>query len=442
MIRPYRSYRTWLLAAGCSLLLAACSGGGDSEGSSSPEGGADAGTEAPKPATLFVTQPGLSEELFQTRYGEQLRKKFPHYTIQYTPTTGTNFADLIATNPQLDLLFTSATGMPSYLTSFKLEQDISDLIAKHKYDLAKLEPAPIEIQQKLFGGKVYGLPINIGTLVFLYNKDLFDKFGTAYPGNDMTWDEVYDLARKMTRADGGVSYKGLMFAWEHIVGWNQLSAMYFNPTTHKAELASNPQLNRLFENAVRFWEIPGNEPPDNSYNLGKMRDWFLKEQTVAMYMDGDGLIKMTADALKNWDLAKYPVFADKKGVGPSPNPTYASIPILSKNRDAAFDVLTFLTSTEYQEWAAKQLGYMPSLRNAQPIMAQFGKDIPSFAGKNAQALLFDSYASMQQASPYYGLGVKAMNSAVNEYLKGKDINTALREANEQADQSVAEMLAR
>ncbi|TNJ62661.1 extracellular solute-binding protein [Paenibacillus hemerocallicola] len=436
---------TFSLLSVC-LMLTACSGK-DSASAPGNEGksgdaASDARTIVDTPTTLTLTQPGLSEEQFNIRYGAQLRTAFPKYTFQYISTTGTNFGDLIATNPQLDLLFTSASGMPTYLTSYKLENSINDLIAKNKYDLNRLQATPIDMQKKLSDGQVYGFPINIGTLVFLYNKDLFDKFGTAYPADNMTWDEVYELARKMTRTDGGVAYKGLMFAWEHIVGWNQLSALYFNTSTNKAQLTNNDQIKRVFENAARIWSIPGNEPPNNAYSLGGMRDWFLKDQTVAMYMDADGLIKMTADALKNWDLAKYPVFPDKKGVGPSPNPTFASITKLSKNRDAAFQVLNYLTSNEYQEWAARNLGYMPSLRDAQPIMEHFGKDIPSFAGKNSKALVFDSYADMQQASPYYGLGVIEMSKAINEHLKGKDVNTVLREANERADKAVAEQLAR
>lgn len=76
------------------------------------------------------------------------------------------------------------------------------------------------------------------------------------------------------------------------------------------------------------------------------------------------------------------------------------------------------------------------------IMEHFGKDIPSFAGKNSKALVFDSYADMQQASPYYSLGVIEMSKAINEHLKGKDVNTVLREANERADKAVAEQLAK
>ena len=395
------------------------------------------------PTTLVFTQPGLSEELFNQRYGDQIRKKFPNYTIVYLPTTAANLADTIATNPQLDIMFTSATGMPVYLTNYKLEKSINDLIAKYQYDLNRLNVTPLNTLRKLGNGEIYGFPTNIGTLIFQYNKDLFDKFGVAYPTDGMTWDETYELARKMTRNEGGVAYKGLMFAWEHVVGWNQLSALYFDPTTNKSLVATNDDIKRVYENAVRFWKIPGNEPPENRYNLGKMRDWFLKDQITAMYLDADGLIGLTlASSLKNWDLAKFPVFPEKRNVGPAPNPTFSFITNLSKNRDAAFQVLTFLTSEEYQTWAARTIGFVPSLQNAKPIMDQFGKDIPGFEGKNTNALLFETYAEMQQNSPYYSIGVTETNKAINEHLAGKDLNTALREASERMDIAVAEQMAK
>lgn len=43
-----------------------------------------------------------------------------------------------------------------------------------------------------------------------YNKDIFDKFGVAYPKNGMIYEETLDLdlARRVTRSDGGVQYLG------------------------------------------------------------------------------------------------------------------------------------------------------------------------------------------------------------------------------------------
>ena len=37
------------------------------------------------------------------------------------------------------------------------------------------------------------------TFFTIYNKDLFDAAGVAYPTNDMTWDAYADLAKSMTK---------------------------------------------------------------------------------------------------------------------------------------------------------------------------------------------------------------------------------------------------
>ncbi|TNJ63756.1 carbohydrate ABC transporter substrate-binding protein [Paenibacillus hemerocallicola] len=434
---------TMIAVMAACLLATGCTGGsGRGETAESERGPTEQKADPRKieetPTELTFTQPGLSEELFNQRYGDQLRKKFPNFKITYISTTAANFADTIASIPTLDVMFASASGMPQYLTGYRLENDISDLIKKYKYDVSKLQPVPIDVQRTLSGGSIYGFPTHIGTLVFLYNKDLFDKFGIAYPKDGMTWDEIYELARRMTRSDGGIQYKGLSMAWEHVVGWNQLSALYFDPQTEKAQY-TNDGVKRVFENAARFWTIPGNEPPNRKYGLGAIRDWFLKDQTTAMYLDADGLIRMTADALKNWDLARYPVFSDNRDTGPAPNPTFGFITGKSKQRDAAFLALAYLTSEQYQEWAAKTLGSLPSLRNAEPLIKNFGESIPNFAGKNVQALLFPKSAQMQQTSPYYNsVGVREITTAINDYLAGKDANTVLREASERADKKVAE----
>jgi multiple sugar transport system substrate-binding protein len=49
-------------------------------------------------------------------------------------------------------------------------------------------------------GKVYALPKDLGPWVMVYNKDLFDKHGVAYPPSDRpwTWEEALDAWQKMT----------------------------------------------------------------------------------------------------------------------------------------------------------------------------------------------------------------------------------------------------
>ncbi|NOU90117.1 extracellular solute-binding protein [Paenibacillus sp. LMG 31460] len=67
------------------------------------------------------------------------------------------------------------------------------------------------------------------TLVLYYNKDIFDKFGISYPRNGMTWDEVYDLAKKLNRTEDGISYRGFGMAAGAMFTVNPLSLQPVEP---------------------------------------------------------------------------------------------------------------------------------------------------------------------------------------------------------------------
>jgi ABC-type glycerol-3-phosphate transport system substrate-binding protein len=48
------------------------------------------------------------------------------------------------------------------------------------------------------GGKVIGFPALIDNLSVIYNKDIFDAAGVAYPSADWTWDDFRQVAKELT----------------------------------------------------------------------------------------------------------------------------------------------------------------------------------------------------------------------------------------------------
>lgn len=50
----------------------------------------------------------------------------------------------------------------------------------------------------------YAVPKDIDTVALWYNKEIFDEAGVAYPSSDWTWDEMYEIAKKLTKEDGSV----------------------------------------------------------------------------------------------------------------------------------------------------------------------------------------------------------------------------------------------
>ncbi|TMV45650.1 extracellular solute-binding protein [Paenibacillus mesophilus] len=422
------------------LLLSACGGGsatktdpgaGGKEAPLTPE--AEAARVANSKLELtFLYPPSGTEELFMARFGEQIKKKFPQYTLKFIPRQSDNYAALLGSKQPIDIMIVALNTTGTYLTGMGLESDISDLIKKYNYDLNKIEPSLIEIQRRMANGGIYGLPYTPGAMTFLFNKDLFDKFGVPYPRDNMTWDELYELARRMTRTDGGVQYKGIAFGFASVIRSNQLSAPYFDPKTNKA-MFTDDRFVQSFANIARFYKIPGMELPNNKYS--EQADLFLKDQTVAMMIHTGGYVTRTAEALKNWDIAAIPMLKEKPGVGLQAGPDYMYITNRSAQRDAAFQVLTYITSEEYQEWMTRNLAFVPVLKDAKKAMQSFGASVPGIQGKNVQALI-QAYAPMSLASPFTANANSEMNNALNAFSAGKDVNTALREAAERLDKLI------
>ena len=54
------------------------------------------------------------------------------------------------------------------------------------------------------GGKQYGLPESFSNVVLIYNKDLFDQAGVAYPTDDWTQDDLQAAAEKIRALDDDI----------------------------------------------------------------------------------------------------------------------------------------------------------------------------------------------------------------------------------------------
>ena len=87
-----------------------------------------------------------------------------------------------------------------------IEKDGVDIAAMNGSDALKLD------------GKQVALPVSTGFYVLYYNKDIFDAAGVDYPGNDMTWTEFEELAKKVTSGEGNDKKYGALFhPWQACV---------------------------------------------------------------------------------------------------------------------------------------------------------------------------------------------------------------------------------
>lgn len=415
------------ISAGCmlalTLQLAAC--GSDKPNTKAAESQAPAVKKEPVEITVY--SPGWEPELVMDIYGRKIQEKFPHVTIKVLPRE--KLDTLTNAGVTIDLILASVGTTTDVLQS-SYQQDISDLIKKYKFDLNRLEPTSIQFQKQISGGGIYGLPGNTTTLGFFYNKDIFDKFGVPYPKNGMTWDETYELARKLTRNEGGTQYIGYSMSSIHALRLNQLTMPMIDAGANKAAFGDAKQ-KTYFETMGKFAQISGyggSKDLDNKAN-------FTKTKTIAMQADLIGSAPNFTKEGVNWDAVSLPVFKEAPGIGPQSYPNYFYITRTSKLRDQAFEILTYVTSDEMQTYVTKK-GYISILKDSS-VNSHFAEDVPELKGKQAAALVPAKFAEPTVFTPQYGLAEKRLHDAFKQFSDGKkDVNTALREAEELANKDI------
>lgn len=427
-----------IVAAGCS--------GGEARSNTSSQGGRtdDAGRSAaavkePVEITIYYPWSGYPKESFMETYGNYIVKKHPNISINYIQNgQGTTMDELIATKTDLDLIMTTSNAYQS-LQDRGLDGDITELAKKHQYDFTKLDSIVFELTKALDPGKIPGLPIKVNAPGLFYNKDLFDKFAVPYLKDGMTWDDVYETAKKLTREEGGTKYRGLGIRSNNFVTFNQLSLARLDASSKAAFYTG--EWKDFLDNFIRFFKLPGFEATKEIVGIGgPVANMFHKDRTLAM------LIQMNSDWPKeelgvkmNWDAATFPEFKSHPGVGPQPEAVFFIVPNISKKKDAAFMAMAALTDEEQQLKAAKS-GSAPVLKDSK-WRDVYGTEDRNLIGRNAASLVPKKYAKTNGINQYNVVAETNIIGAVTSTILGEtDINTGLRDAAEKTNKAIEEKL--
>jgi multiple sugar transport system substrate-binding protein len=421
-------------------LLAGCGGGKAVEKPSA------APTNEPVTLTFFTPVGGATPEKFMSEYGDAIQKKFPHVTTKFVNVDTAKkilLPELIAAGEQIDVIYASVGMIHENVLKSGLAYDMTELTKLANLDLTKFEPSTIDLIRQISGGALYGIPTSTSYATIVYNKDLFDKFGEVYPANGMTWDELLQKARKMTRNDGGVQYRGFVASFNHLALTNQLSASFDDPKTEKS-LINSDIWNKHAQNLARFYEIPGNEVTTTTAALTAQNNFFIKDRIAAMYanvfpptyLDPEN----AATKGMNLDAVSLPEYVDLKGVGSQPYPTFFSLTNMSKKKEAAFQVIAWLASEEFQ--LAQSRKGLQTVLKSEKVRNEFGKDFPYLSGKNVSAFMPAKPASPSVVTPYNSVAATSFMTNVHKIVsKQLDVNTALRQAEEETNKKIAEMKA-
>ncbi|RIX49402.1 extracellular solute-binding protein [Paenibacillus nanensis] len=255
--------------------------------------------------------------------------------------------------------------------------DLNSYITKDKFDVEGLVPGMVDYMKELGGGQLYGLPSGFSSQVLFYNKDLFDKYNIAYPTDQMSWNDVIQLARQFP-VEGSKEERVYGLRVGYSGDLNQMSTMianaeglnYVNPTTKEMTINTAGWKNAVQTayDALKSDALYSEDPNNGMMGGTSYEDYLLRNPFIsnrlAMTIDGSWFIRELEEAknnvkdpsklVQNWDIVTMPVSAQMPDTSSS---TYYnnifSIAKDSTNADAAWKFISYISGEDFARVKSK-----------------------------------------------------------------------------------------
>ncbi|MFE0556554.1 ABC transporter substrate-binding protein [Paenibacillus sp. NPDC058910] len=373
-----------------------------------------------EPVTLKIATPwGI--DYFTPRMIDPIQEQFPHVTVEHVDWNGTaeNMQELSAQGIVPDIVL-GYTGQAPF-EELEMVFGLDDMIAEYGVDLSGVNPQLLqELRSRDKEGRLIGLPDAGDVLALYYNKEIFDLLGVSYPSDNMTWDELIDLAKQLTVKKDGVQYSGLDLGAMPTALFNQLSMNYTDPETGEVLFDKDPKFAKMMEVLKKYFSIPNiYNPEEQSKFEGKTAAMVVNWHGFLTWFGGE--VEERVEYEKNMDMVPVPSFADMPGIAPKPGAHPWIINDFSEHKEAALQVLTYVISPEYQIQYRMRMG-TPSVSLSQEDGELFGADDPTYTGKNVTAMFQNPFAEPPARKSPWDRHV-AINEALTKFAT-TDLNVA------------------
>lgn len=442
-----------LIAVLAVLIFTAC---GNNGGTTPPEQGGNGGkaegdvstnpkNNEPVNLTFYRYYAGLSDAEFDQYFVQPIQKKYPNVTLTpiYSGKTGSLDPDnILASGESPDIIYTSNYSLATF-KRVQMSTNLTEFIQKNKFNMNQFDPIIIDALKKYDeSGEFHAIPFSLSFAPLFYNKSIFDKFGVSYPKEQSTWDDIIELNRSLTRMDSGVQYRGIVPPVVKQFG-DQLSLTYADDKTKKATVNNEPW-KKVLQLYQQFYETTG--MLDGDGKMPKDTTNFFENQTAAMFSNwaNDALVKLIDLEEKgrglDWDMTTYPSFKEAPGIGRRVDFHLLMMSQTSKHKDLVFDIISHIASEEIQMNMTRN-ARMTSLNNPE-MKKHYGEELKIMEGKNLEAALKFTSAVVNPSDFDVPISDRLNSAGYDVALGRKDINTALREAQEAADKLIAEELSK
>ncbi|USB34533.1 extracellular solute-binding protein [Paenibacillus sp. YPG26] len=297
------------------------------------------------------------------------------------PDTVKSLKKLMTGSNPVDIIVSDTNSLKKLIDENLLKQ-LDPMIQEDKFDTADIVPSVIDGIKQMGNNNIYALAPTFIPSALFYNKKIFQDAGVEVPKDGMTYDDIFNLARRVTKGEGNDRIFGLAFnqyngasASDDVYKFVQpLQLRYYDEKAEKMTV-NTPQwekaistIAKLRKDKVIFENVQMNSPQENQAYNPIDNDVFMSGKT-AMVMGNIGLVtelsgmKEAAKTNKkvkafDWDVVTMPTHPEKPGVGGDIYlNNYMSINASAPNPETAWDFIKFLNGPEWAKIKARSTTY-------------------------------------------------------------------------------------
>ena len=285
-------------------------------------------------------------------------------------------------------------------------------------------------------GVQYALPFRSDFWVLFYNKDIFDAANVEYPGNDMTWDQYAELAKKLTDQEKGIygthyhTWTSAVANWDVCDGVNTLADGQYDDLLY-------------FYKLYQDLEDSGACMPYNEVKASGLKYAAAFENgNIAMLPMGYWLVSTLIGDIKagnaslNWGIAAVPHLEGVSAGSSFGNLTGVMINNKSEQKDLAWEYISWLCGPEGAK-ATASVGARPAWvsEDVVDVLASV-EGFPE--GEGCKGALMPSYVAMEWPVVENVADIKKIVEEVHSEIVSRSISA--EEGIEEMNERVADLL--
>lgn len=362
-----------ILAFFSMLLLAACGGHQEDASGGSNSSNNDSGAQDEKVIEVWHIETGEREKLFK-EIAKKFEEEHPGVKVKLLQTPNDAYKQKLAVamsggNPP-DVFHSWGGG---WLKHFVEQGNVRDITA----DIDKSHYLETVLNNSIFDGKVYGVPLGLSIDVIFYNKEIFEKYGLKEP---KTYKEFTDIIKTLKDHDiipvslanktkwPGAYY--LMNFASRLAG-PELFDSAFN---RKGRSFDDPAYIKAGEYIQELVKMNAFNPGFNGipYDEGRGRQLMYSGQAAMMDITISFLNNVRSEAPQfeeKLGFFLFPTLPEGKGdqtqIGGVTSPVW-SVSSASKNPDLAVEFIQALTSKEAAQQYTDRTGSLTAIKDVVP----------------------------------------------------------------------------